>query len=985
MAVVVRVLGEIALAGPDGRVRLEGEQARRLLGALVVSHGRPVTAESLERALWDELAPAGPAKRLRMPVSRLRQRLDEAGLAGTLRSEGGSYHFRPPQGAVDADAFERDLAVGRELIDADPASAREFLISALDQWRGEAFAPFAGERWALRAGSRLNDLRHSAEEDLVELELSLGLEAQVIDRALAAVEQEPLRERRWIQLATALRRLHRQAEALRSIDRARSILRDEVGLDIGAELLALERMILVQQRTLAPSGRVAPPPRPNLIARGSEIADVEGLLHVNRLVTVVGLGGVGKSAVVSAVSARWRADGRRCVTVSLDGIGSVNEVLGAIASAAGLWGLPKPDDLLVALAGRLDDGALLVLDGAEDGRVAVADLLDRLLLVVPDLTVLASSRVALGAVGEVRYPLEPLAVGTPTCPGPAQELFLARAGFPSHLVDQSAREHITRICERVAGLPLALELTAAVSDVGDLGVLAERARGVEAPLAAAISWSIGTMPAASRDLLLRCALLPDGASTRAAGALASTRPEAVRSVLGPLVQARLLEAVDEGATGVRYRSLEPVRQVARRHLGPDEPAATKEVLRFLLAEMSATGELFGPPHLENLPGAEAELGNVRHWLARTVGSRDGLELAAASARIWGETGAAVEGIGWIERHLSAADAGDDLLRARARVACAALKGVFGVDALDGDGLKQALDAAEAHDDALLWLSASAYLALARGWAGDLEGAYELLNGESAHQRLAQVDGDWIRVQRQRLLGLGFAAVGDYAASRSWLAGLSERFLAVGDPSSALETLFIRAWMARAVGDFDAADEDLAAAVPWLDTPLVRRSQALIRAELAYLARHRGDPSAAALLAAAIVELDCAADLRLVATHRRDLAAWHLSEGHREAAFDEIERALPVLLDSDRRGAAVALAIVLGAVDRSWGTVHATLSGAAHALREDGDGPTPSAAQLALLKTVTTRGRTADPVAFREGVTLADPAILTAVGSVRADA
>jgi hypothetical protein len=217
-----------------------------------------------------------------------------------------------------------------------------------------------------------------------------------------------------------------------------------------------------------------------------------------------------------------------------------------------------------------------------------------------------------------------------------------------------------------------------------------------------------------------------------------------------------------------------------------------------------------------------------------------------------------------------------------------------------------------------------------------------------------------------------AAGGHYQFSRACLDGLADRYLALGDVSSALDVLFRRAFLARADGDIEGAAGDLDAAREIEGDGLALGTVALLEAEEAHLARARSDPGAIELLAAAVDRLERAGSTRVAAAHRRDLGGWRAEDGDARGARDDLRAALPTLLRQDRRGAALALAALaeLSASARA----RARLAGAAASVLRDATGAEPTPAQQAVLARVV--GTVLDAASAAE---LEDEAILDIAG------
>jgi predicted ATPase/DNA-binding SARP family transcriptional activator len=252
-----RVLGPVEVAGTGRTVRL-GRRERGLLAALVLSAGKTVSSDRLVDALWGERPPRTAGKTLQTYVLRLRKALG----GSVIETQAPGYRLFTPVDAIDAHRFEELIRFARTAaVNGAPARAATSLRDALHLWRGNPFEELAGWPAAEAEAARLGELRRVAAEELADAELACGRHAEYVAELESMVAAEPLRERRWAMLMLALYRCGRQADALRAYQRARTTLVEELGIEPGPELRALEQAVVAQDASLAPPSTVIDPER----------------------------------------------------------------------------------------------------------------------------------------------------------------------------------------------------------------------------------------------------------------------------------------------------------------------------------------------------------------------------------------------------------------------------------------------------------------------------------------------------------------------------------------------------------------------------------------------------------------------------------------------------------------------------------------------------------------------------------------------------
>ncbi|MFD1542005.1 AfsR/SARP family transcriptional regulator [Nonomuraea guangzhouensis] len=230
-----------APSGPQPQPQLQPGPAkhRAVLAALLVSAGRVVPIERLMAVVWDDRPPASAESVLRVYISALRKIVD-----GITTMPGG-YLIEVETDEVDCHRFERLVGEARRAREAGRAEAAvEGFRAALALWRGDALADIESSYLRRTRAVPLEELRLTALEERVELDLLLGRGGEVVGELRALVGAYPLRERAWALLLDALRQAGRRAEALTAYQEARRVLVDELGLEPGAELTEAHRRVL---------------------------------------------------------------------------------------------------------------------------------------------------------------------------------------------------------------------------------------------------------------------------------------------------------------------------------------------------------------------------------------------------------------------------------------------------------------------------------------------------------------------------------------------------------------------------------------------------------------------------------------------------------------------------------------------------------------------------------------------------------------------
>jgi predicted ATPase/DNA-binding SARP family transcriptional activator len=663
----IRVLGPLELAGEAGRVALP-PMPRRLLAALVSRAGETCSTDWLLEALWGEEAPASAAKLLQVYVSQLRKALPSP---VRIATRGGGYVLEVPEGAVDSARFERLLGEARSaMADANPALAGSLLRRALALLRGSAYGEFAYDDFARAEAERLEELRLACHEERLEAELELGHHCEALPELQRLAGEQPLRERPHALAMLALYRCGRQTEALDLYATLHGRLRDQLGLEPGGRLRELQRKILQHDPTLAAPTTVQSPaptlpaPPNRTLGREHELDELRQLLLRDdvRLLTLSGAGGSGKTRLALEL-ARQLADSyaNGAAFVDLAPLRDPALVVPAIARALDLQDVPGDPLEVIAAALRARE-VLLVLDNAEHLRTA-APIFVALLERVPRLTLLVTSRVVLHLSGEHVYPVQPLSQEA------AVALFHERAReADAHFRPQAAeKQAIVRICERLDGLPLAIELAAghvrALTPHELLARLEPRLplltggpRDLPArqqTLRATLEWSYNLLGEDAQRDLQALSVFAGGCTLEAAESVCETTIER----LATLLDHNLLQHTT-APDGSRYTMLETIREYALERL--EETPEANEIRRRHAEFFVTIADVFvNLPTLDRHEIAMREQDEIRAALAWALESGSivlGLRLAiAAGGWLWAMTDPR-EGLRWFERVLEILDA-----------------------------------------------------------------------------------------------------------------------------------------------------------------------------------------------------------------------------------------------------------------------------------------------------------------------------------------
>lgn len=600
----IGLLGPVEISG-GGKPISAGRTLRAVLAMLALRAGEPIASDALVAGIWGETdEPLAGSGQIQVSVSRIRALLGPRH-ATVLRTVAGGYVLGPEGLLLDIRVFEQEMARGREELAASrPEEALEHLDAALGLWRGPALMDVADFPFAAHVADRFEELRVDAAEERFAARLAIGEHHAIVGEVQELLALHPYRERLAHQLMVALYRGGQPASALAAFTAFRTRLVLDLGVEPGEELQRLQQHILARDPGIAgpktsaqareefavpgPAPGQRLPSNPVLFGRETLLTELESLAMVERLITLTGPGGSGKTAVAVALLHRLASsfpDGT--YFVDLAGETRPSSVLPAIAAALGISqsGTPLRVRLAEVLAERR---VLMVLDNFEHLTEAVPDLVP--LIGAAKGGFVATSRRPLGLKAEHLVAVLPLPVPDASrhdvAYEPAVQLFLRTATNAGGDLGPGDLDDVSRICRAVDGLPLAIELAAAQTRFETVRELAEgiadrmarmvaQSRDVpdrQRTMDAAISWSIEGLPQFLRDAFGVLAVFSGAFDVTGAAALLKTDRGGAIDVLSSLLDASLLQRDPSHGGEARFRMLEPLRAVARIHA----PSATWE-------------------------------------------------------------------------------------------------------------------------------------------------------------------------------------------------------------------------------------------------------------------------------------------------------------------------------------------------------------------------------------------------------------------------
>jgi predicted ATPase/DNA-binding SARP family transcriptional activator/DNA-binding CsgD family transcriptional regulator len=690
-------------------------KAAALLKLLALARGHRLHRERVMDLLWPRLGVKAASNNLRQTLHVLRRTLDpDASPAARYLELQGDQLVLCPGGQlwVDVDAFEEAAATARR--SRDPAAYR----AAIELYAGELLPGDRYEEWTEGRREELRQLHLSLLVELARLHEEREEHEPAIEALRRVLSEEPAREEAHALLMRLYALSGQRQEAILQYERLRRSLARELDAEPGDESERLYEEIRTGSPLAAPTHPAGgpseepvdrarhnlPAPLTSFVGREREMLEARRLLPMTRLLTLAGAGGSGKTRLALEVA-------RDLVGLYPDGVWLVElapltdpalvaQELAGVLELQERPGRPLVDTLADALGDR---EMLLVLDNCEHLIDASAHLTETLLHSCPRLRVLATSREALAIDGEVVWQVPPLSL--PEADGAVSAEVLMRYEAVRLFVDRArlrlldfevTRENagaVARVCRKLDGIPLAIELatarmgTLAVEQVAQrldasLDVLSGASRTAEArqkTLRATLDWSHDLLTEAERSLFRKLSVFAGGWTLEAAetacsgagigrevrGATPSGRVSnspvpnpPVLDLLGQLVDKSLVLAEAGTGSATRYRMLQPIRQYAREKLresGEESEVKNLHAAFFLALAEEAEPELTGAHQklwVERLDREHDNLRDALSWVLERGEAETGLRFGGSLWRFWFEKGYLSEGRRWMEKVLA---------------------------------------------------------------------------------------------------------------------------------------------------------------------------------------------------------------------------------------------------------------------------------------------------------------------------------------------
>ena len=662
------LLGGFELERDGARIKLPTRKTESLLAFLALHPGMHDRGH-LATLFWGESTDSDARRSLRVALSSIRK-----ALGAGLQIDGPAAGWHPGI-AIRIDTFEFEAALAPFMTGplagegSGPAMA-----SALALYRGELLAGYADawiapERDRLRAVFVAGLLRHVAHLR------DQGAYSEAIEAGARLLQADPANEAGHQQLILCHLARGDQPAAQAQYERCRAALQQAFGVEPAADT----RNLLAPEPRRA-SAAAIPQPRTPLIGRERELDTVGRLMANERMITLVGAGGSGKTRLAIALARELAGTFEHGAGwVDLAPLSDPNLTAQAAAQALGLG---SREATLPNLTGFLNERQfLVVLDNCEHVLAAAAAVARAVLAACPRVAVLATSREALGVPGEIAWRVPTLGVPASdegaASPAtalayPGIRLFVERAKTANREFSLTAANatDVAAICRQLDGIPLAIELAAARMRALAPGQIAERldrrfdlltggSRGAlprQQTLRALVDWSYDLLEDEERALFRRLGVFAGGFTLEAAERVCGQKPlapERVEPALARLADKSLVIAPDNGQ--FRYTMLETLRAYAAEQLhaadGDDSPSRHA---RYFAGLAQQGGQALSDGHDTTawLERIETDLDNIRAatvWALASGEKETALALISGMPSFWSTRGHFAEGRSWLDQ------------------------------------------------------------------------------------------------------------------------------------------------------------------------------------------------------------------------------------------------------------------------------------------------------------------------------------------------
>jgi len=697
MQLILQLLGLPQILLDDQRVVTDRRKAIALLAYLAVNAihqpSQRYSRESLSALFWPDYDQAKAFSNLRRTIWEVHQALGENWLIAYRES----VHLNP-----DAD-IDLDVADFRDLLSQsrqqrDPALRISLLVDTVKLYRNHFLTGFSLKdastfnEWAFTESEELRRNLAEALNMLSEDYTTLSETEKAIPYARRLITLDPLNEESHRKLMEVYIQAGQQSAALKQYQTCEQILRKELNLDPQPETRALYKkirkgeikpiQIKEQIETITPKHNL-PLQLSTFVGREKEQDEITNLIMKNRLITLVGVGGIGKTRLSLEVGQKLLNDYPDGVWfVALDSLSDPALVPQTVAS---VFDIREGSDLpiiKILINVLREKTTLLILDNCEHLLGACAQLIKTLLQNCPNLKILVTSREVLGISGEATYYLPSLSIPEQQNDSTeklteyeAIQLFAERAALAlsSFIITPENVEMVVDICHRLDGIPLAIELAAArvnMLQVNEIRKQLEHSFSMltrdsysiiqrHQTLRASMDWSWELLSQAEQIFLRQLSVFAGGWTLETVQVVCEGD---ALDLIGTLIQKSLIVANQDSGPETRYHFHEIVRQYAHEKLiesGEEEKIRTRHLKYFLeLSEQIELG-LHGPQQVKWFARMTTERDNLRTALEQAAKTdiEAGLYLSGRLRELW-ENFDLREGAGWLTEFIQKPESKD---------------------------------------------------------------------------------------------------------------------------------------------------------------------------------------------------------------------------------------------------------------------------------------------------------------------------------------